>query len=124
MERILAGTLNEENIHQSVLLKGWVDKRRDLGGLIFVDLRDRSGIVQIVFNPDHSKEALDIADTVRSEYVIEVRGEVVKREESTFNPNLKTGKIEVFATDIVILISLKILLSSLKMRQMFRKTCD
>lgn len=103
MERILAGTLGEENIKQSVLLKGWVDKRRDLGGLIFIDLRDKSGIVQIVFNPDHSKEALAIADKVRSEYVIEVQGEVVKREESTFNPNLKTGKIEVYATDIVIL---------------------
>src|SRR5690625_3524652 len=103
MERILAGTLGEENIKQSVLLKGWVDKRRDLGGLIFIDLRDKSGIVQIVFNPDHSKEALAIADKVRSEYVIQVKGEVVKREESTFNPNLKTGKIEVFATDIIIL---------------------
>src|SRR5690625_1405428 len=103
MERILAGTLGEENIKQSVLLKGWVDKRRDLGGLIFIDLRDKSGIVQIVFNPDHSEEALAIADKVRSEYVIEVKGEVVKREESTFNPNLQTGKIEVFATDIIIL---------------------
>jgi aspartyl-tRNA synthetase len=103
MERIPAGILSEENIDQSVLLKGWVDKRRDLGGLIFIDLRDKSGIVQVVFNPDHSAEALEIAEKVRSEYVIEVKGSIVRREETTFNPNLKTGTIEVFATDIVIL---------------------
>lgn len=102
-ERILAGTLREKDINQPVLLKGWVQKRRDLGGLIFIDLRDRSGIVQVVFNPDNSKEALEIAETVRSEYVIQVEGKVVIRDEGTINPVMGTGKIEVMATDISIL---------------------
>ena len=102
-ERILAGTLDEENVEQTVLLKGWVQKRRDLGGLIFIDLRDRTGVVQVVFNPDHSSKALEIADSVRSEYVIEVTGEIVKRDEKTVNPLLKTGTIEALATDITVL---------------------
>src|SRR5690625_2101324 len=102
-ERILAGTLDEENVEQTVLLKGWVQKRRDLGGLIFIDLRDETGVVQLVFNPDHSSKALEIADSVRSEYVIEVTGEIVKRDEKTVNPLLKTGTIEVLATDITVL---------------------
>src|SRR5690625_3309870 len=102
-ERILAGTLDEENVEQTVLLKGWVQKRRDLGGLIFIDLRDRTGVVQVVFNPDHSSKALEIADSVRSEYVIEITGEIVKRDEKTVNPLLKTGTIEVLATDITVL---------------------
>ncbi len=87
---------------EEVVLKGWVQKRRDLGGLIFVDLRDRSGIVQVVFG-DHSKEALQLADKIRSEYVIEVVGKVVKREQSQVNPNLKTGEIEVSADTLVII---------------------
>ncbi|MFD1850181.1 aspartate--tRNA ligase [Oceanobacillus bengalensis] len=103
MERKLAGTLTEENINQEVLLKGWVQKRRDLGGLIFIDLRDKSGLVQVVFNPDYSKEALEIANKIRSEYVIELTGEVVGREQSTINPTMKTGKIEVFVKEITIL---------------------
>jgi aspartyl-tRNA synthetase len=102
-KRILAGTLREEHVDEKVLLKGWVQRRRDLGGLIFVDLRDKSGIVQVVFNPDHSAEALATAETVRSEYVIEVRGEVVKRDPSTVNPLLKTGNIEVIATELHII---------------------
>lgn len=102
-ERILAGTLDEKDIEKAVLLKGWVDRRRDLGDLIFIDLRDKSGIVQVVFNPNYSAEALALADKVRSEYVVEIKGTIVKREESTINPLLKTGKIEVVATDIVIL---------------------
>ena len=65
------GLVTEELLNQKVTLKGWVHNRRDLGGLIFVDLRDREGIVQIVFNPDFS-EALSVAETVRSEYVVEV----------------------------------------------------
>src|SRR5690625_1720834 len=97
-----AGTLNENNIEESVLLKGWVDRRRDLGGVIFIDLRDHSGIIQVVFNSDHTK-ALEIADKVRSEYVIEVSGTIVKRDENTVNPKSKTGKIEVIATNIKIL---------------------
>ncbi|WP_164668513.1 aspartate--tRNA ligase [Virgibacillus doumboii] len=102
-ERILAGTIGEKNVDQNVLLKGWVQKRRDLGGLIFIDLRDKSGVVQVVFNPDHSKTALETAENVRSEYVIEVKGNVVLRDESTVNPLMETGKVEVIATDVDIL---------------------
>jgi len=102
-ERILATTLSETEIGNKVLLKGWVQKRRDLGGLIFIDLRDKSGIIQVVFNPDDSSEALAVADKVRSEYVIEVKGKVVQRGEGTINPSMKTGKIEVIASKIDIL---------------------
>src|SRR5690625_7626072 len=78
-QRALATQIDESNVNETVLLKGWVQRRRDLGGLIFIDLRDRSGVIQVIFNPDHSKEALNIADTVRNEYVIEVTGNVIKR---------------------------------------------
>lgn len=101
--RHLAGTLKKENVDQTIHLKGWVQKRRDLGGLIFIDLRDRSGIVQVVFNPEISEQALQIADKVRSEYVIEVTGQVVDREPSTVNPKLETGEIEVVVQEISIL---------------------
>lgn len=74
MIRTQSGTLRKEHIEQEVTLKGWVQKRRDLGGLIFIDLRDRSGIVQVVFNPETSPEALKTAEDVRSEYVLEVKG--------------------------------------------------
>src|SRR5699024_1806412 len=70
---------------------------------IFIDLRDQSGIVQLVFNPDYSQEALRIAESLRSEYVIEVKGKVIQRDEDTINPNIKTGKIEVTVSDITIL---------------------
>lgn len=102
-ERTLSGTLNNVNVGEKVLLKGWVQKRRDLGGLIFIDLRDRSGLVQVVFNPDYSKEALKTADTVRTEYVVEITGNVVKRDASTFNDAMKTGEIEVIADELTIL---------------------
>jgi len=97
------GEVTEQAIGESVTLKGWVQKRRDLGGLIFIDLRDRTGIVQIVFNPDVSKEALAIAEKVRSEYVLSITGKVVERAEGTVNENLKTGKVEVTAEDITII---------------------
>lgn len=91
----LCGQLRESHIGQSVTLKGWVQKRRDLGGLIFIDLRDRSGIVQIVFNPELSTEALTLAETVRNEFILQVVGTVVSRGEGTVNNNLETGAIEV-----------------------------
>lgn len=97
------GEVVEEAIGEKVVLKGWVQKRRDLGGLIFIDLRDRTGIVQVVFNPETSQEALSIAEKIRSEYVLDIKGEVVARQEGTVNPNLKTGKIEVLATEVTIL---------------------
>ncbi|WP_233881070.1 aspartate--tRNA ligase [Virgibacillus halodenitrificans] len=101
--RQMAGQLGNKDVDYSVLLKGWVQKRRDLGGLIFIDLRDRSGVVQVVFNPDHSEEALKIAEAIRSEYVVEVIGNVVKRDESTVNKLMNTGEIEVIAKEIKIL---------------------
>ena len=73
---IYCGLVSEQQLEQTVTLKGWVQKRRDLGGVIFIDLRDREGIVQIVFNPEINKEAWEIADKCRSEYVVEVTGTV------------------------------------------------
>jgi aspartyl-tRNA synthetase len=87
---------------QEVVLKGWVQKRRDLGGLIFVDMRDREGIVQVVFG-DHAKDALAVAEKIRNEYVIEVVGKVVLRDASQVNKNMKTGEIEVLATSLTII---------------------
>ena len=103
MDRIKVGTLRTDHVGETVTLKGWVHRRRDLGELIFIDLRDQSGIVQIVFNPDYSKQALQIAETLRSEFVIEVKGKVIKRDSETVNPNLKTGEIEVTVSEISIL---------------------
>lgn len=101
------GQLTPEHIGQTVTLNGWVQTRRDLGGVLFIDLRDRSGIVQIVFNPDYSGEALQTADKVRSEYVLAVTGKVVKRDEETINRNLPTGEIEVQIEEIEVLNSAK-----------------
>jgi len=102
-ERFMAGTLREADIGKELVLKGWVQKRRDLGGVIFIDLRDSSGIVQVVFNPDYSSEALQVAEDIRSEYVVEITGKVAARDESTYNPLLDTGKIEVMAVSINVL---------------------
>lgn len=96
------GEVNEQQQGQEVVLKGWVQKRRDLGGLIFVDMRDREGIVQVVFG-DEAPEALAIAEKIRSEFVIEVTGKVVLRQEGQINPNIKTGKIEVIASSLTII---------------------
>jgi aspartyl-tRNA synthetase len=97
------GGLNKSDVGKTVVLNGWVQRRRDLGGVLFIDLRDRSGIVQIVFNPDFSGDALKIADRARSEYVLAVRGEVVERDPETFNANIATGEIEVRIHEIEIL---------------------
>ncbi|WP_313640135.1 aspartate--tRNA ligase [Paenibacillus sp.] len=101
------GQITPEHIGQTVTLNGWVQTRRDLGGVLFIDLRDRSGIVQVVFNPDYSGEALQIADKVRSEYVLAVKGKVVKRDAETINRNLPTGEVEVQITDIEVLNAAK-----------------
>lgn len=97
------GLVTEAFLGQEITLKGWVNNRRDLGGLIFVDLRDRKGIVQVVFNPAFSEEALKIAETVRSEYVVEVQGTVTKRDPETVNPKIKTGQVEVQVTNIKVI---------------------
>ncbi len=101
------GQLTPDNIGETVTLNGWVQTRRDLGGVLFIDLRDRSGIVQVVFNPDYSGEALQTADKVRSEYVLAVTGKVVKRDAETVNRNLPTGEIEVQISDIEVLNTAK-----------------
>lgn len=101
------GTLTKEHVGQEVILNGWVQRRRDLGGVLFIDLRDRTGIVQIVFNPDFSGEALDIADRARSEYVLAVKGTVVERDPETFNPNIPTGEIEIQVTTIEVMNTAK-----------------
>ncbi len=97
------GELNKEHVGAKVTLAGWVDRRRDHGGLIFIDLRDREGIVQVVFNPETSKQCHQIASEMRSEYVVRVSGEVAPRPQGTENPKLATGDIEVIAQDTEIL---------------------
>lgn len=101
------GQITKELIGETVTLNGWVQRRRDLGGVLFVDLRDRSGLVQIVFNPEFSGEAHQIADRVRNEYVLAVKGTVVERDKETVNPNLPTGELEVRITEIEILNAAK-----------------
>jgi len=101
------GTLTKADVGQIVTLNGWVQRRRDLGGVLFIDLRDRTGLVQTVFNPDFSGEALEIADKARNEYVLAVRGKVVERDAETFNANIATGEIEIRVTEIEILNAAK-----------------
>jgi len=97
------GELSAANIGQQVTLAGWVNRRRDHGGLVFLDLRDRYGITQVICDPERSPEAHRIASELRSEYVAQVTGTVVPRLPGTENPNLKTGAIEVAADSVVIL---------------------
>ena len=97
------GLVNETYLNQEVDLAGWVQKRRSLGNLVFVDLRDREGIVQLVFSQEINAEALALAETLRNEYVISVHGKVVARDEKAINERMKTGKIEVEVTDITVL---------------------
>ena len=97
------GELTKKNIGNEVTLAGWVDRRRDHGGLIFIDLRDRGGIIQVVFNPETSKAAHKKASGMRSEYVIQVSGKVASRQKGTENLKLATGEIEVIADSTEIL---------------------
>jgi aspartyl-tRNA synthetase len=92
--------LGADDVGTEVVLMGWVQRRRDHGGVIFVDLRDREGITQVVFNPEVSPKVHEKAHVLRSEYVIGIRGKVEKRLEGMTNPKLKTGEIEVFATEL------------------------
>jgi aspartyl-tRNA synthetase len=101
--RITCGSLRIDHAEDTVVLKGWVNRRRDLGGLIFTDLRDRFGITQVVFNPEISAEAHEKGNGLRNEYVVEVHGVVRKRPEGTVNPKMATGEIEVEAHELAIL---------------------
>ena len=98
------GELRRENIGEEVVLTGWVWRRRDHGGLIFCDLRDREGLTQCTFDPDHAAgDAFHIAETMRSEWVILVHGTVIARDAETVNPKLATGEIEVLADRVEVL---------------------
>jgi len=97
------GELRKEHVGCEVSLAGWVNRRRDHGGLIFIDLRDREGIVQTVFNPEISPSGLKTAEEMRNEYVVKVSGEVTLRPAGTENPKLPTGDIEVIVKDVEIL---------------------
>ncbi|MFQ5933822.1 MAG: amino acid--tRNA ligase-related protein, partial [Dehalococcoidia bacterium] len=97
------GELRPEDAGSDVTLAGWVHRRRDHGGLIFIDLRDRSGLVQVVFNPEPSPDAHQIASTLRNEWVVQVEGRVAQRPKGTENPELATGEIEVVATEARVL---------------------
>jgi aspartyl-tRNA synthetase len=96
------GQVTEELIGQEVTLCGWVHRRRDHGGVIFLDMRDREGIAQVVFDPD-TKESFDTADRVRSEYVLQIRGLVRARPDGTVNENMATGKIEILGKEVTVL---------------------
>ncbi|MFT8824158.1 MAG: aspartate--tRNA ligase [Liquorilactobacillus mali] len=100
---VYCGLVDESFLGKEVTLKGWVQKRRDLGNLIFIDLRDREGIVQLVFSQAFDKAALKVADELRSEYVIEVTGKVVNRAKDAINPKMATGKFEVEIHEINLL---------------------
>ncbi|WP_018274099.1 aspartate--tRNA ligase [Teredinibacter turnerae] len=102
MRSVYCGVLTAANIGEEVTLCGWVDRRRDHGGVIFVDLRDRDGIVQVVFDPD-AEDNFALADKVRPEYVLQVTGKVRARSESTVNANMATGEVEVYGTELSIL---------------------
>ena len=101
------GELRESHVGKTVTLMGWAATRRDLGGVVFVDLRDREGLCQVVARPEVSREAHAAADHVRSEFVLAVTGEVRARSEDTINPNLDTGKVEVVAREIRVLSEAK-----------------
>lgn len=100
---VYCGEVTEAHAGQEMTLQGWVQRRRDLGGLIFIDVRDRTGHVQVVFNPEFSKEALEKAESVRSEFVVEIKGKVALREESAINDKIKTGKVEVLADSLEVI---------------------
>ncbi|MBW2266359.1 MAG: aspartate--tRNA ligase, partial [Deltaproteobacteria bacterium] len=95
--------LTSNDVDKEVVIMGWVQRRRDHGGVIFVDLRDREGITQVVFNPEFNKEVHDKAQIIRNEFVLAVRGTVVPRPEGMINPKLKTGEIDVLVSELRVL---------------------
>jgi aspartyl-tRNA synthetase len=100
---VYCGEISEEHVGKEVILNGWAFRRRDHGGVIFIDLRDRTGIVQLVFNPEKNREVHNLAKEIKDEYVLAVKGKVVYRPEGTVNPKIPTGKYEVIVEDFVIL---------------------
>ena len=102
MRTLYCGTVTKDNLDQEVTLCGWVNRRRDHGGVIFVDLRDRSGIVQVVFDPDRP-DIFQLAEQIRNEFVLQAKGKVRVRPEGTVNSELPTGEIEVLASELTVL---------------------
>jgi len=96
------GAVTEQQLDQEVTLCGWVNRRRDHGGVIFIDLRDREGLVQVVFDPDRA-EIFEIAEHVRNEYVLRLTGRVRLRPEGSANPDLTSGQIEILGLDLEVL---------------------
>ena len=106
-KRLYCGQVGQEQVGQTITLKGWVQKRRDLGGLIFIDLRDREGFCQVVLNGDHLGEAMADAERIRSEYVLEVTGTLQYRDEKQRNAKIPTGDYELMAEKLTILATSK-----------------
>ena len=98
--------LTEKNVGDEVTLSGWVNRRRDHGGVIFIDLRDRYGLTQVVSHPENHPEAHGAMDKVRSEFVIQIKGKVIARPEGQTNNNIDTGKIEVEVSSMFMVLLL------------------
>ena len=94
--------LSEANVGQDVVLAGWANNYRDHGGIIFIDLRDKTGLIQLTTDPEHNKEVHSVADSVRDEFVLLVKGTVRLRGEGLTNPKLKTGAIEIIVNELII----------------------
>ena len=99
----LCNALRKEHIGQTVTLSGWVNSRRDHGGVIFIDLRDREGITQVVFRPEENPQVAELSHDLRNEDVLQITGHVAARIEGTINPKLVTGEIEIIATELKVL---------------------
>src|ERR1700680_5043389 len=100
---MMCGEVRAEHVGQALVLQGWVHTVRDHGGLIFVDLRDRAGLVQVIVNPALAAAAFEIASTLHDEYVVEVHGQVERRPEGSENPRIASGEIEVHASEVTVL---------------------
>lgn len=107
MRTLYCGQLRAEHIDKTVTLFGWVDRRRDHGGVIFLDLRDRNGVVQIVSDPERTPASYPVADQVRNEYVVKIEGRVSQRPPESLNPNLPTGQVEIYADSIELLSAVR-----------------
>lgn len=103
MRTYYCGELQSSNINETVTLYGWVDRRRDHGGVVFLDVRDRAGVIQVVSDPERTPKSYPQAENIRNEYVIKITGRVSKRPEESLNPNLPTGEVEVYADEIEVL---------------------
>jgi aspartyl-tRNA synthetase len=107
MRTYYCGELRKQHIGETVTLYGWVDRRRDHGSVIFIDLRDRTGTVQIVSDPQRTPDSYEQANSLRNEYVVEITGRVTQRPEESLNPRIPTGEVEIYADKIQLLNSVR-----------------